>query len=112
MKKVLVGLVAVSFAGIAHAESSLSDKQFVAASRCSALAASENLGKLDTTALQAFLGEQSAGRKESVRATAVREMIATRRKADTAEGAKKAKLLAERQSDCAAFLTPTQAAAQ
>ncbi len=111
MKKVLIGLVAVSFAGVAHAEASISDTQFVEASRCSALAASENLGKLDTAALQAFLGEQGANRKESVRASAVREMIATRRKADTAEGAKKAKLQAERQSVCAGYLAQAQAAA-
>lgn len=112
MKKVLIGLVAVSFAGVAHAETSVSDKQFVEASRCSALAASENLGKLDTTAIQAFLSEQGANRKESVRASAVREMIATRRKADTAEGAKKAKLLAERQSACAGYIGQAHAAAQ
>jgi hypothetical protein len=112
MKKVLIVLAVASFAGVAHAETSVSDKQFVTASRCSALAASENLGKLDTTALEAFLRDQGANRASSVRVSAASEMIAARRKADSADGAKKAKLLAERQSVCAGFLTPTQAAAQ
>lgn len=110
MKEVVIALVAVSFAGVAHAESNVTDKQFLAASRCSALAASENLGKLDTTSLEAFLRTESAGRKPSVRVSATSEMIATRRKADSADGAKKAKLLAERQSVCAGFLTASQAA--
>ena len=112
MKKVLIALAAVSFAGIAHAESALSDKQFVEASRCSAMAASENLGKLDTTALEALLRDQSAERKASVRVSATTEMIAARRKAATAGGAKKVKLLAERQALCAGFLASTQTAAQ
>jgi len=112
MKKVLVALVAVSFAGVAHAESGVSDKQFVEASRCSAMAASENLGKLDATAVEAFLRAEGPNRKSSVRASAVKEMIAARRKADTANGAKKAKLLAERQSLCAPFMASAQAAAQ
>ena len=112
MKKVLIALAAVSFAGAAHAQAALSDKQFVAASRCSAMAASENLGKLDTTALEALLRDQSADRKASVRLSATSEMIAARRKADTADGAKKTKLVAERQTLCAGFLTPAQTAAQ
>jgi hypothetical protein len=112
MKKVLIVLAVASFAGAAHAQASVSDKQFVTASRCSALAASENLGKLDTTALEAFLREQSANRSSSVRVSATSEMISARRKADTAGGAKKAKLLAERESVCAGFLSPTSAAGQ
>ena len=112
MKKLLIALTFASFAASAHAQAGLSDKQFIAASRCSAMAASENLGKLDTTALEALLQDQSAGRKASVRISATSEMIAARRKADTADGAKKEKLLAERQSLCSGFLASTHVAAQ
>lgn len=104
MKAVVFALVAAtSVAGVAHA--GISDKEFVEASRCSALAASENLGKLDTTSLEALLRTEGADRKQSVRVSAITKMNATRRKADTADGAGKAKMLAERDQVCAPFLT-------
>lgn len=53
MQAVVIGLVATSaVAGVAH--TGVSSKPLVEASRYSALAASENLGKLDTTAGEAF----------------------------------------------------------
>jgi len=108
MKAVLIALVAAgSIAGVAHAGAT--DKQFVEASRCSALAASENLGKLDTSAVDAFLRTESADRKASVRIDAVTKMNNARKKADSANGAAKMKLIAERDQVCAPFLGTTQA---
>lgn len=109
MKAVIIALVAAgSIAGAAHA--GVSDKQFVEASRCSALAASENLGKLDTTAVDAFLSNAAAEQKSSTRIEAVTKMNNTRKKADSASGAAKAKLLVERDQICAPYMGATQAA--
>ena len=109
MKAVIIALVAVgSIAGVAHAGAS--DKQFVEASRCSALAASENLGKLDTTAVDAFLRNAAAEQKQSTRIEAVTKMNNTRKKADSAAGSAKAKLLAERDQICGPYMGATQAA--
>lgn len=109
MKAVVIGLVAASaVASVAHAGAS--SKQFVEASRCSALAASENLGKLDTTAVEAFLRSAAAEQKYSVRVDAITTMNNTRRKADRATGAAKAKLLAERDQVCAPYMGGAQAA--
>lgn len=109
MKAIIIALVAAgSIAGVAHAGSS--DKQFVEASRCSALAASENLGKLDTTAVEAFLRNAAADQKQSTRIEAVTKMNNTRKKADSADGATKAKLIAERDQICAPYMGASQAA--
>lgn len=108
MKAVLIALVAAgSIAGVAHAGAT--DKQFVEASRCSALAASENLGKLDTSAVDAFLRTEAADRKASVRIDAITKMNNTRKKADSADGNAKLKLIAERDQVCAPFIGATQA---
>lgn len=108
MKAIVIGLVVVSaVAGVAHAD--VSGKQFVEASRCSALAASENLGKLDTSTVEAFLREAAAEQKYSVRVDAITKMNNARKKADGATGAAKAKLLAERDQVCAPYMSPTQA---
>lgn len=108
MKAVLIALVAAgSIAGVAHAGAT--DKQFVEASRCSALAASENLGKLDTSAVDAFLRAESADRKASVRIDAVTKMNNARKKADSANGNAKLKLIAERDQVCAPFIGAAQA---
>lgn len=108
MKAVIIGLVAASaVASVAHA--GVSSKQFVEASRCSALAASDNLGKLDTTAVEAFLRGAAAEQKYSVRVDAITKMNNTRRKADGATGSAKAKLLAEREQVCAPYMASAQA---
>jgi soluble P-type ATPase len=108
MKAAIIALVAAgSIAGVAHAGAT--DKQFVEASRCSALAASENLGKLDTTAVDAFLLTESADRKGSVRIEAVTKMNNARKKADSAGEGAKAKLIAERDQICAPYIGSAQA---
>jgi hypothetical protein len=108
MKAVLIALVAAgSIAGVAHAGAT--DKQFVEASRCSALAASENLGKLDTSAVDAFLSNSAAEQKQSTRIEAVTKMNNARKKADSANGAAKLKLIAERDQVCAPFIGAAQA---
>lgn len=109
MKAVIIALVAAgSIAGVAHAGAT--DKQFVEASRCSALAASENLGKLDTTAVDAFLRNAAADQKSSTRIEAVTKMNNARKKADSAGEAAKAKLIAERDQICAPYIGSAQAA--
>ena len=108
MKAVIIALVAAgSIAGVAHA--SPTDKQYVEASRCSALAASENLGKLDTTAIEAFLRNSAADQKSSTRVEAITKMNNARKKADSADGAAKAKLIAERDQICAPYMGASQA---
>lgn len=112
MKTIVIALVAAgAIAGVAQA-SPITDKQFVEASRCSGLASSENLGKLDTTSLDALLRAETPGRKDSVRVSAVTKMTAARRKADSVDGAAKAKLQAERAEVCTVFLNGGAAAAQ
>ncbi len=109
MKVVLIALVAAgSIAGVAHAGAT--DKQFVEASRCSALAASENLGKLDTSAVEAFLRSSAAEQKQSTRIDAVTKMNNARKKADSADGNAKLKLIAERDQICAPYIGSAQAA--
>lgn len=108
MKAVIIALVAAgSIAGVANAGAS--DKQFVEASRCSALAASENLGKLDTSAVEAFLRNSAADQKQSTRVEAVTKMNAARKKADSAGEGAKAKLIAERDQICAPYMGASQA---
>ncbi len=108
MKAVLIALVAAgSIAGVAHAGAT--DKQFVEASRCSALAASENLGKLDTAAVDAFLRNSAAEQKQSTRIEAVTKMNNARKKANSANGNAKLKLIAERDQVCAPFIGAAQA---
>jgi hypothetical protein len=108
MKAVLIALVAAgSIAGVAHAGAT--DKQFVEASRCSALAASENLGKLDTTTVEAFLRSSAAEQKPSTRIDAVTKMNNARKKADSADGNAKLKLIAERDQICAPYIGSSQA---
>lgn len=104
MKAVVIALAAATaFAGVANA--SATDKEFVNASLCRGLAESENLGKLDTTALETFLRTEAAGRSDSVRVSAFTKMSGARKKADAADAGKKAKLIAERDQVCAPFIT-------
>lgn len=103
MKTLIAAIVvAGSLAGAAHA--SASDVQYMQAARCRGLAASENLGKLDTAAIDAFLREEGAGRALDVKTSAIHKMNGAAKDAAAADGAKKAKLLAEREGVCATYL--------
>jgi len=104
MKTLIIATAAIaSFAGVAHA-GSVSNLQFLEAARCRGLAGSENLGKLDTTALDTFLRAEGGSRELAVRASAQRKIEAAGKEADGADAGKKAKLLAERESNCAAYM--------
>lgn len=110
----IVAAAAVLFAtaGAAQAATNISNFQFLEAARCRGLAASEGLGKVDTAAIDAFLREQGESREGVVRASASKKISGAQREADQAQGDKKAKLLAERDGVCAAWIAGGPAAAK
>ncbi len=98
-------IAAVAFGALAGAaQAGVSNLDFLDAARCRGLAASENLGKLDTTALDAFLRDQGSAREAAVRTSASNKMQAALKEANAAEGEKKAKLIAQRDGACAAYI--------
>ncbi len=104
MKTLIIAtLAAASLAGAAHA-GSVTNLQFLDAARCRGLAGSENLGKLDTAALDTFLRTEGSARDLAVRTSAKNKIEAARKEADAAEGDKKAKLIAQRDGDCAVYI--------
>ena len=104
MKTLIIATVAVaSLASAAHAGST-TNLQFLEAARCRGLAGSENLGKLDTASLDAFLRNEAGTRDPAALNSAQNKMKAAAKEADGADGEKKAKLLAERNGACAAYL--------
>ena len=106
MKKIIVAAVVVSaLAGVAQASAGTSNLQLLQAARCRGLAASETLGKIDTTSIDAFLKQESSARELAVRTSMVNKMAGAQKEGDKAEGAKKDKLLAERSGACTAWLS-------
>lgn len=104
MKMLTIAVVAVStLAGAAQA-ASITNLQYLQAARCRGLAASEALGKLDTTAIDAFLKTEGSARDLAVRTSAINRMTTALNEANKADGAKKEKLLAERGAQCAEWL--------
>lgn len=105
MKKIIVAAIVVSaLAGVAQASAATSNLQLLQAARCRGLAASETLGKIDTTSIDAFLKQESSARELAVRTSMVNKMAGAQKEGDKAEGAKKDKLLAERSGACSAWL--------
>ncbi|ADG10081.1 hypothetical protein B7G68_08200 [Caulobacter segnis] len=103
MKALIITAVAFgAFAGAAQA--GVSNLDYLQAARCRGLAASENLGKLDTTALDAFLRDEGSARELAVRTSASNKMQAALKEANAADGEKKAKLLAQRDGACATYI--------
>lgn len=103
MKALIIATVAVaSFAGVANA--GVSNFQYLEAARCRALASSENLGKLDTAAIDEFLRNEGSTRTLAVKTSAQNKMSGAAKDAASADGEKKAKLLAERDGACATYL--------
>ena len=104
MKTLIIATVAVaSLASAAHAASA-SDLQFLEAARCRGLASSENLGKLDTASLDAFLRAEASTRDPAALNSAQNKMKSATKEAESASGEKKTKLLAERDGACAAYM--------
>ena len=109
MNKIIVAAVVVFTAGAAQAATNVSNFQFLQAARCRGLAASESLGKVDTTAIDAFLKQEGESREGVVKTSASNKISGALREADTAKGDKKAKLLAERDGVCAVWIAGGQA---
>lgn len=104
MKTLIIATVAVaSLAGAAQA-GPVTNLQFLEAARCRGLAGSEALGKLDTTALDTFLRAEGSSRELATRVSAQKKIQSAAKEADGADAEKKAKLLAERDGACAAYM--------
>jgi len=105
MKSIIIAAAAVSaLSGAAQAASNMTDIQFLQAARCRGLAASEGLGRLDTAAIDQLLRTEGQARELGIRASATNKINAATTQGDKAQGAKKEKLLAEREQACAAWL--------
>lgn len=103
MKSLIIATAAIaSFAGVAHA--GVSDRQYLEVARCRALAVSDNLGKLDTAAIDELLRNEGSTRTLAVKTSAMNKMTSAAKDAAAADGEKKAKLLAEREGACGAYL--------
>jgi len=96
-------LAASALTGAAQAET-VSNYEFLQAARCRGLAASEGLGKLDTAGLDAFLKAEGHARELPIRTSAANKSASAQKEADKAQGAKKDKLMAERNGVCTAYL--------
>ncbi|ALL15280.1 hypothetical protein [Caulobacter henricii] len=104
---IAAAVVALAFAGAANAagaESRVSDSGFLQAARCRGLAASEGLGRLDTAAIDQLLRTEGHSRTLAAKASASKRITAAQAQGDRAQGGKKDRLLAERQSACAVWL--------
>ncbi len=106
MNKIIIAtVVAVSaLAGAAQAGAAATNYEFLQAARCRGLATSEGLGKVDTASIDAFLRDEGASRELPVRVSAKNKIADAQKEGDKAQGAKKDKLLAERTSNCSAWL--------
>ncbi|WP_426011745.1 hypothetical protein [Caulobacter sp. DWR2-3-1b2] len=108
MHKIIVATVVVSaLAGAAQAGTS--NYEFLQAARCRGLAASEGLGKLDTSNIDTFLKQEGSARELPVRVSAGNKITAAQKEGDKAQGSKKEKLLAERSGACSAWLNASAA---
>jgi len=107
MKKIIIATIVAASAltGVAQAATAVSDYDFLQASRCRGLAASEGLGKLDTASIDAFLKVQANNRESHVLNSARSKISGAQKDGDKASGAKKDKLLAERSGACSTYLS-------
>lgn len=104
----LSAAAAPSFA--AGASERWTDGQYLQANRCLALAQSAALGELPTGDLAAQIKSQEFGRGSNITDRGVSLRAEATRQSKTKDGERKAKLLAERDGVCKAYLT-TQVAA-
>lgn len=100
----VVALALAGAAGAAEAESGVSDSGFLQAARCRGLAASEGLGRLDTAAIDQLLRTEGHSRTPAAKASASKRIAAAQALGDRAQGGKRDRLLAERQSVCTVWL--------
>ena len=101
--RLLAVLVSVAAAGSAVAGDRLSEAAYLKAARCQGLAHAASLGPVDTSAIDAVMREQAKGRDPRVRNQATELRNEARRGAENATS--KAKLMNERDTRCAAWVT-------
>ncbi|WP_165186601.1 hypothetical protein [Caulobacter soli] len=106
----LVAVLAVSATAPAFAADRISDSDLLRASRCLGLAKAANLGAVDAKALDAFVKAQRKGRDPGLRDRSDTTEQTARSQGASANGDRKAALLAERDGACKALIeNPTGA---
>ncbi len=81
----------------------LNDVEYLQAARCRGLAASENLGAIDTTKIDALMKAEAHGRTSYIIDKADKTEDDVRRMANRAKAERKAGLMAEREGTCERF---------
>jgi len=108
----LIGLAASACAAVASAApQTISDVQFIEASRCLGLMTSTSLASPDAARLGPYVDQQSWTRIPVVMDMADAARDSARLAAARASGYERAQLIAERDGVCRAFGAPTTAAA-
>lgn len=108
---VLAGAALSAAAAPAYAQAARwSDGEYLKANRCLGLAEAKELGAVDATALVARIKTQSPGRDPYLRDRGDAMRQDARRLGKTVSEAQKAKLLAERDGACKAYLETAVAA--
>jgi len=105
----LAGAALSAAAAPAFAAERWSDAEYLKASRCLGLAESANLGAVDATALAAEVKDQGRGRDPLLRDRSDVQRDDARRAGKTRSDVLRAKLLAERDGVCKAYLQVTVA---
>jgi hypothetical protein len=85
-----------------------SDAGYLRAARCQGLAHAAELGSVDTSSIDAYVKTQSVSRSETLRRQAKAAGLEAR--ADAMSAGKRARLTAERDRLCKAWIQPTQVA--
>ncbi|WP_425996218.1 hypothetical protein [Caulobacter sp. DWR1-3-2b1] len=101
---IMAAAIATALTGVAQAAPKVTDNQFLQAARCRGLASSEGLGQLNTQAVDLLLRTEGYPRPLAVKLSSNTKIKAAQTEGDKATGAKKEKLLAERQGACASWL--------
>jgi len=108
-------IIAAALSGVATLASAaparLTDVQFVAANRCLGLVSSRTLGTSDAAALKAFVSDQSHNRDALAWERADQARDDALSEANRASGERKARLTAERDGACQAYIAPAVQAA-
>lgn len=94
----------LAIAGSAAASERLTDAEYIKANRCRALAASDALGPMDTSAVDAFLKDARRTRASAVLTMAEEAQARATRDARSAD--KRARLQSELAGACTAYLNP------
>lgn len=108
----LAAVASLSFAVAATAApAQLSDVQFIAANRCLGLMSSKSLGTPDAATLKKLIDSQGGARSSYISDKAEEAREDALREAGSGSGDVRAKLIAERDGLCHAFVSDSTAAA-